>query len=87
MLWYLQPAWNVTFLSDRSYLEKVPFLNRRTRGFTIGLSFQVPPATLHGLLFVEAHGTEVCQSGATIHQSVIKWYHYVSYNNQSSTQL
>ena len=59
VLFGLQPAWNVTFLSDSSYLVIPPFLGASKRGFTIGLSFQVPPATDHGLLFLESHDSDV----------------------------
>ncbi|XP_068678125.1 laminin subunit alpha-like [Montipora foliosa] len=53
----LKPAENVRFLSNDSFLEVPPFLNNK-RGFGIGLSFKVPPATKNGLLFWEAHQSE-----------------------------
>ena len=63
---FLQPARNVTFLSDSSFLVKKPYLQERARGFTIGLSFQVPRTTPNGLLFLESHDMGVSQSGSTV---------------------
>ncbi|XP_078356048.1 laminin subunit alpha-1-like [Oculina patagonica] len=52
----VKQAHNVTFLEDHSFLAINPFLNKRRRGFNIGLSFRVGPKTKNGLIFLEAHG-------------------------------
>ena len=67
MLFYLQPAWNVTFLSDSSFLVKEAVFNTKNkRRLDIGLSFQVPPSTRHGLFLLEFHQNGVCQSASII---------------------
>lgn len=61
---YLQPAHNVTFLEEGSYLSIDPFLRSRKKSFTIGLAFRVVPVTKNGLIFLEAHSEGVSILGS-----------------------